>query len=270
MRVIPFLFLLVTGCMGQIGSNPGGDDDTTPGSAKQIFVSEVHPILSRCSGGTCHSTDGTSTAMVRFYSPNANTTYGVITAAPLTVGEFNSISPILTKIDAGHQNVSYTAGERTSILDWLAAEADERTPVNQPPPVDPTELLKAWSGCMTQANFDTAQMADKFGNSNALNGQACKNCHGSSAFGFTVSPDSTPYFTVISTSLSQMLKYFSVQQGAVIINMAAITNAGTAIVDHPQFDPANLPGFDAVQSFYDLTKTAQMAGGCGPSTLINP
>ncbi len=273
MRVIPLLVILVTGCMGQIGSPPpGGDDDQPPpdATARELFDSQVHPILARCGGGACHSTDAmTSTAQEHFYSPDTSTTYTAITAAPLTVGEFNSIAPILTKIDAGHQTVSYTPAERTKILDWLTAEADERSG-GQPPAADPTALLEAWSGCMTQDNFDTAQMAEKLGNSNASNGQACKNCHGDSAFGFTASPDSTQYFTAISTSQSQLLKYFSVSQGAVIINMAALTNAGQSIADHPRFDPTTLPGIDALQSFYDLTAAAQTAGGCGPSKLVNP
>jgi len=274
MRVIPLLFLVITGCMGQIGSNPppGGDDDQPPpdATAREIFDAEVHPILARCGGGACHSTDATaSTAMVHFYSTDASTSYTTITNARQTVGEFNSIAPILTKIDAGHQNVSYTTAERSAILDWLTAEADERSG-GQPPAADPTTVLEAWSGCMTQDNFDQALMAQKLGNSNASNGQACKNCHGNSAFGFTASPDSTQYFTAISTSMSQLLKYFSVSQGQVVINMEALNNAGLSIADHPRFDPVTLPGIDALQAFYTLTQQAQTQGLCGPSKLVNP
>ncbi len=271
MRAIPLVFLLVTGCMGQIGSTTPGDDNP-PGDAKSIFVSEVQPIVAKCQGVACHSIDATSSALAHWYSPTANTTYTAITAARPTTGEFNSIAPILTKIDAGHQGISYSTSERTSIIDWLSAESTERQG-SGPPPVDPTVLLGQWSGCMSQANFDTALMATKFGNSNASNGQACKNCHGSSAFGFTTSPDSVPYFEAISKSQSQLLKYFSVQAGGVVINMASLTNAGSAIVGHPPFDPTVLVGMPALQSFYDLTKsavTAAGAAGCGPTKITLP
>jgi hypothetical protein len=269
MRAVLLVVLAVTGCMGQIGSpTPGGDDDNSDKTAKQIFTSEVYQVVAKCQGGACHATTATSSAMGHWYAGDANSTYTAITAATVTVGNFNAIAPIITKIDAGHQGISYTASERSSIVDWLSAEETERAG-SGPPPVDPVALINTWSGCMTQENFDSAQMATLFGNSVAGNGQACKNCHTYGAEGFTVSPDSPQYLMTISTSQSQLLKYFSVRGNQVVLNMAAMTNAGTAIQGHPPFDASGLSGLPALQQFYDLTKTAQMAG-CGPTKITMP
>ena len=119
-------------------------------------------------------------------------------------------------------------------------------------------------------SFDTAQMPQKFGASQG-GGQACRNCHGGGAFGFAVDTNSLLYFTTISTSLSQLLKYFAVDAGAVTINMTALTNAGSgSITTHPLFDPMLLVGMPALQEFYNLTKTAQAAGPCAAPTAVNP
>ncbi len=275
MRAIPVvLFVVLTACTGAVGPNVQGDDDDDPPaeSAKELYVNNVHPTMARCNGPGCHAVDATASAAIgKFYIADANTGYTNIKGAGSIVGDFSSIAPILTKIDAGHQNIVYSGTERGDILDWLAAEltAQQMDPT-QPPPVDPAELLRNFSACMTQANFDTAQMAQLMGNASASNGQACKNCHPDGAFGFVTNPDSLQYFNTLSTSLSQLVKYFGVTAGAVTVSPGAMNNAGTAIVGHPPFVTENLSGYTAITQFYDLTKAAVTAGNCGPPKAVNP
>jgi hypothetical protein len=281
MRAIPLvLFMLLTACMGAVGPSPtpgGDDDDPIDASARELYVSNVHSIMARCGGNSCHAIDATATAAIsKYYTTDAGTTYTAIRTPPM-VGDFSSIAPILTKIDSGHQAIAYSATERSRILDWLAAELQEqRDNPNLPPPVDPAELLRTFSGCMTQDNFVAAQMPQLFGNASAANGQACKNCHLGGAFGFVTDPNANLYFSTLSSSLSQLVKYFGVTNGQVTINPGAMNNAGSGIPAHPPFITEQLgpngsgTGYAALQQFYDLTMQAQLAGNCGPPKAINP
>jgi hypothetical protein len=271
------VFVLATGCVGTLNQNPPGDDDDDPGpteEARTLYIENVHPIMARCSGGTCHSTDATASAAIgKFYTADASAGYTGITSAISIVGTYTEIAPVLTKIDAGHQGIVYSGAERTAILDWLAAEFEERKDDTGPPPVDPVALLKTFSSCMTIENFNQAQMAQLFGGMAALNGQACTNCHQSGGFGFTVSNQADIYFQLISTSMSQHLKYFSVLNGKVVLNGGALANAGTVIPDHPPFDPVNNQGQPALEEFYMLTDAATLAAGaagCGPAKIVDP
>jgi hypothetical protein len=270
--------LLVMGCVGQIdGTDPlDPDPDPDPGvAARTQYTQNVHPIMARCQGTACHSLDApASSAIGKYYVPDAAQTYIEITNAPSIVGGYESIAPIITKIDAGHQGVSYSGADRTAITAWLAAETRERADdPTQPPPVDPLKLLQEWSACMTLENFTAAQMPQRFGGLISTDQRACRNCHNDGAFGFTTSLSAQLYFNLVATSKSQNLKYFSVANGKVVINMGALTNAGTVLANHPPFDPVNNLGMPALQQFYDLTETARLEAGdlgCGEPKLINP
>lgn len=275
MRAIPLVFfMLLTACMGAVGPNPGpsdDDDDQPTESARELYISGVHPIMARCGGNGCHEIGATASgALGKFYTADAAAGYTAIRGSSPTVGDFSAIAPIITKIDAGHL-ATYTSADRNHILDWLAAEVSEQQDnPNLPPPVDSAALLRDFSACMTQANFDLAEMPLKMGNANASNGQACKNCHPDGAFGFVTNPDSLQYFTTLSTSMSQLVKYFGVTNGAVSVSTGALNNAGTAIIGHPPFTTEQLAGYAAITQFYDLTKTAVTAGNCGPPKAVNP
>jgi hypothetical protein len=264
---------LATGCMGQIGSTTPGDDEPGPDASAREAYEAVHPIMARCGGASCHAIDATATsALSKYQSADINAEYTAIKASPAVVGAYSEVSPILTKIDSGHQAITYSNADRTAILNWLSAElAEQQDDPTQPPPVDPAELLRNWSGCMTQANFDLAQVAELFGGGAQGNGQACRNCHQAGAFGFAIDTESLLYFNAISTSIAQLTKYFGVQNGEVVLSYGAMNNAGSgSIPQHPTYVTENLAGITALQEFYDLTKQAQTAGGCAPPTAINP
>jgi len=274
MRALPVLFFLVlSACTGAVGPNTGDDDDDEPdATGRELYIANVHPIMARCTGSGCHASDATaSAALGKYYVPDAAATYTLIKNSPSIVGDYSGVAPILTKINAGHQAVSYTNVDRDHILDWLAVElTDQQNNPNPPPPVDPVALLGTWSACMSLANFETAQMPELMGNASALNGQACKNCHPDGAFGFVTNPDALQYFTVLSTSMSQLVKYFGVTNGEIVVSPGAMNNAGTAIIGHPPFTAETLTGYTALTQFYDLTKAAVLAGNCGPPKAVNP
>jgi hypothetical protein len=266
--------LVVAGCVGDIPPDTGGttpDAGVTGGSmARTMYKANVHSITNRCTGGACHSVTGaTGGGSSRFSDSSADTSYDAIVRAPLTVGSFTATTAgILTKVAAGHQGITYTTGEISSITNWLNQEKTERNNGTNPPPVDPIEVLKKWSGCMTIANFNTAQMAQKWGALAASNQQKCLNCHGGGLYGFLLSDNAQTFFGAISTQKDYLLKYFTVDgTGKVIINMSSMTNAGVTLTNHPHFDPLNNLAMPALQTFYDSTLAAQTAGTCGPSTL---
>src|SRR5262249_61082001 len=99
-----------------------------------------------------------------------------------------------TKTAAGHNAITYTQGEIDKTTAWLNKEVEVRSNGNattpptgtgtESPSEATTRLLAQWSGCMSQANFDTAKMADAWGNLTASNGNRCKNCHVNAAEGF--------------------------------------------------------------------------------------
>lgn len=266
--------LVVAGCVGDIPPDTGGtqpDAGTTTGSmARTMYKNNVHSITNRCTGGACHSVTGAAGGGTsRFSDSNADTSYDAIVRAPLTIGSFTAASAgILTKIAATHNGITYTAGDISSITNWLNQEKTERNNGTNPPPVDPIEVLKKWSGCMTLANFNTAQMSQKWGSLAASNTQKCLNCHGGGLYGFVLSDVPATFFGAISTQKDYLLKYFTVDgAGKVIINVSSFTNAGVTIPTHPRFDPMNNLGMPALKTFYDSTLAAQTAGTCGPSTL---
>lgn len=268
--------LVVAGCVGDIPPDTAGggpDAGVTTGSmARTMYKSNVHAIMNRCTGGACHSVTGAAGGGVsRFSDSSADTSYDAIVRAPLTVGSFTPASAgVLTKISTAvpHNGMVYTAGEITSITNWLNQEKTERNNGTNPPPVDPIEVLKKWSGCMTIANFNTAQMAQKWGALAAGNNQKCANCHATGLYGFVLNENAQTFFGAISTQKDYLLKYFTVDgTGKVIINLASMTNAGVTLPTHPHFDPMNNLAMPALQTFYDSTLAAQTAGTCGPSTL---
>ena len=282
MRLLTTIFFLAaTGCVGDIGDeNGGGDDDPTdpPPSgrtAKEMFTSDVYPAIGKCSGPGCHDLNATSAALGKFYTPTSDATYDATVAAPSMVSTFSSLAPILTHVQAGHKGLSYSADEAAKITAWLAKETQERANPPPgggpppPPPFDPKVVLKEWSGCMTQANFNLANMTQAWSQLAADDGRRCVNCHTAGAAGFYISTNATTFFTQISTTTSFLLKYFSVNtaEKKVVVNTASFQSANI-INGHPTF-PLTNAGMIALQKLYDSTLAKKTAGTCDPPRLLD-
>jgi cytochrome c553 len=281
MRLLTMILFLAAGCVGSIGDESqggGGDDDTTTPppdtrAAKEIFKADVHPAVAKCSGAGCHDTNATSAALGKFYNTNPDTAYDATVIATTIVSTFSSIAPILTHVQAGHKGLSYTPDETTKITGWLAKETTERKAtggVNQPPPFDPKALLKVWSGCMSQENFNAAGMTAAWSGLAASNLQKCINCHNGAVGGFLIINNATQYFTALSTSTSTLLKYFTVNTAdkKVVVNTGSFV-AANMISGHPAFNPTTNAGMTALLKFYDSTLLRQTAGTCDPSRLTD-
>ena len=136
---------------------------------------------------------------------------------------------------------------------------------------DAKALLSTWSGCMSLANFQTANMAQAWGTLTTGSNQQCSNCHGTGAFGMIATTDETLFFKTVSEQTPYLVKFFSadVAGGKVIINTTSFKNAGVTIAGHPRFDPENHQGMTALKAFYDSTVARQVANACDPPRLIN-
>ncbi len=281
--VITAAFLLLTGCVGDVDDittpPPGTDGGTTVAKkGKENFIANVHPIVMRCSGAGCHSQPSV-TGMYGFAITDAGASYEEVIKLPTLIGTYTEASAaIFTKIAANHQGITYSVADKTKINTWFTQELADRntggggTP--PPPLVDATAKLREWSGCMKIADFNTAQMAQKWGALAASNAQRCANCHGGGGFAFmSGNGNATIFFDAITTQKDFLLKYFTVDaMGAVVVNQAAFTNAGVALPtsgtsNHPAFNPTTNAGMDALMLFYTAAKAHETAATCDPPRL---
>lgn len=282
--VITAAFLLLTGCVGDVDDINNPPDGTTDGGTtptakkgKENYVANVHPIMLRCAGAGCHSQGGV-TGMYGFAIGDASASYEEVIKLPTLIGTYTEASAaVFTKIAAGHQAITYSVDDKSKINAWFAQELADRntggggTP--PPPLIDSAAKLREWSGCMKLADFNTAQMAQKWG-ALAAGTMRCANCHGGGGFAFmSGNGNATPFFEAITTQKDFLLKYFTVDaMGLVIINQAAFNNAGVALPaggtsNHPAFNPTTNAGMDALMLFYTAAKAHQTAATCDPPRL---
>jgi hypothetical protein len=264
------------GCVGDFDSGPGLDPEPEPEpdpSGKMgptLYKRDVHPATAKCSGSVCHSIDAATAALGKWWTDDKDAAYGAITGAPSIVGTFSPIAPILTHIEAGHRDMTYSSDEQAKIVAWLAAETEERAndPM-QPPPFDAVAALQQWSGCMKLENFQTANMAPAWGNLVSFDQRKCLNCHQGGGDGFVVDTNAQAFFTMISTDRAYLLKYFSVDgvERKIVINTGSMQVAAELLAGHPKFNPTTNAGMTALQLFYDATVLEQTNNTCDPPRL---
>jgi hypothetical protein len=287
----------LVGCVGGISDTPpplpttpptdgvgGGGSGSAAVAARNLFDTTVYPIVAaKCIG--CHSSAGAVGNITGFVAPTATDGYVTAVGYQALIGDWTPTgAPILLKVAAGHNGQTYTADEKTKISAWLTQELAARagggtgsgSAGGESPAEATIRLTKEWSGCMTLANFQTANMK-AWGNARA-NNSACKTCHVNGEYGQIAADTDNPFFTVISTNKYYMAQYFSVDLSAgvatakVSINTRSFIGVGTALAphtEHPRFTLAGSTELAALQKFYDLTAASKAAGTCGPPTLTN-
>lgn len=290
----------LVGCVGGIetptndpppGGTGGGGSGPAAGEARKLFETNVAPILeANCIG--CHNSDGPVGNITGFVSADPIDAYTTAVGYQSVVGDWTPTgAPILTKITdtnktPSHQSINYSNDALSKITDWLAKELEARgsgggatNPQGENAAQITVRLLNEWSGCMTQANFEAADMR-AWGNVNAGGGGDCRTCHSQGEYGFVASNTSTLFFPYITEDKYYMLQYFAVDlsQGLaaakIIINDRSFEGVGRRLAphqQHPNFNPTNNNGYAALQAFYNSTMSAHTASGgnCGPSKLTN-
>lgn len=295
------ILLAIVAASGLVGCVGGIDTPTTPSTpppegvggggtgsaavaARAAFDNNVYPVVAaKCI--VCHSSAGPLGNITGFVAPQAADGYVTAVGYQALIGDWTPPgAPILTKIAAGHNNLTYSDPEKSQIADWLNAELAARvaapppgtTPTEETPAAATIRLTREWSGCMTLTNFQTANMK-AWGNMRA-NNSACKTCHVNGEFGEIASDVPEPFFATISTNKYYMAQYFTadlsqgVANAKIIINTRSFIGVGQGLTpheEHPRFQLENSDGLKALEAFYKLTMDAKTAGTCGPPTLTN-
>jgi hypothetical protein len=133
--------------------------------------------------------------------------------------------------------------------------------------VDTKAILKTWSGCMTLANFQAANMTTAWSTLITNDGKQCLNCHDQGEYNFIATDDETAFFAGITQHSYFMMKYFMVDNATekVIVNTISFKGAN-ATNGHPKFNADMNQGLTALQTFY--TSTAANTA-CGTPTMID-
>jgi hypothetical protein len=146
-------------------------------------------------------------------------------------------------------------------------QPDAGTPTPDVPTVDIKAVLTSWSGCMTLANFQAANMTTAWSTLTTTDGKQCLNCHDQGEYNFIASDDENAFFTGLSQHSYFMLKYFSVDAATmkVVVSTASFASAN-AKVGHPKFNVTMNQGITALDAFHAST-AANTA--CGAPTMID-
>lgn len=133
--------------------------------------------------------------------------------------------------------------------------------------IDLKAVFRQWSGCMTLANFQAANMAAAWSQLTTTDGKQCINCHEQGQYNFIASVDEAAFFAGLSQHSYFMVKYFSVDPATmkVIVNTQSFKAANNA-VGHPKFNADTNAGMTALNAFHAST-TANTA--CGAPTMID-
>jgi hypothetical protein len=292
----------LVGCVGDVdsmgpGDEPVNDPQTTNNpaggdlaAAKKKFDDNIYPMINmKCSGAACHSQAGTGGSVTKFVATLAVDGHKTATEYTALVGNFtSSAAPILTMIKGGnHKGATYASADEAKIVEWLDAEVTARNvpPGTTPPTTGETlsqateRVLSGFAGCMQYTDFQTANMANAWGNLTATNNQQCENCHATGGEGFIASRSSQFFYDVVSTKKYFFLQYFTVDltQGAtaakVVINQASflgVSQGQDPHREHPRFNATTNNGMTALTQFYNATMArVGQAGLCAPKPLQN-
>jgi len=275
-----FLLAASAGCSGILdpGSDPGitppggGPDAGTGGggsAAKQLFDTNVKPLLTNCNDAACHA--GPGTYPPKFLGTGDDTTwYDSVVATPEVTGNFDpSLASLISHLATTHQGLpAWTTAQTTDITNWMLAERDERglDDPNNTPPGDP---LAEWSGCMTLDNWNAAGMGD-WAQKTAEGGTVCSSCHGAGLKQFDTNTDSDTMFARNRYEVF-ITGFFTVTNGKVVPAYDKITTKSNGDNNHPTFQSGTGdPYYQKLQNFYDLTMAAKNAGTCGPAQFPAP
>jgi hypothetical protein len=287
--------LFAGGCVGDLTPvADDGDDDVTPdaggnntgGQARQMFESNVFPILSAKCGAGCHLT--TSASSTPFVAGAVATAYITATGFDAVVGNYTTTGAgIWTKVVPGPHNArTYTTDEQMKIQAWLAQEVTERNGTGPGPGPGPSEetpaqatarLISEWSGCLKLEDFTALNFGPSWANKGSNQGN-CEQCHSTGAYGFKAADDNTGMYETLSTNKYYMMAYFSpdisdpnLANAKMIPNFTNFQRVGLRQIphqEHPAFNTdLNDGAFQVLQQLYDRTMGYKMAGTCGPPVI---
>jgi hypothetical protein len=277
-----------------MGDDDGDDDGTSPdgggntgGLARQMFESDVFPILSVKCGAGCHLTSSASSTP--FVASTVGQAWITTVGFESVVGNFTTTgAPMYTLLVPGpHQGRTFTPAEQAKVTAWLAQEVEDRS--TGPGPTDggtggtetPAQatgrIISEWSGCLKQTDFEELGFGVAWANKGSNQGN-CEQCHTSGAYGFKANDDNAGMYTTLSTNKYYMLAYFAADisdpilaNAKMVPNYPNFTRVGLRQVphqEHPAFNTnLNDGAYQVLQQLYDRTMAYKAAGTCGPPII---
>jgi hypothetical protein len=151
--------------------------------------------------------------------------------------------------------------------DGPGAKADGGVKQPDAQTIDYKAIFKTWSGCMTLANFQAANMATAWSTLTTSDNKQCLNCHDQGQYDFIATDDEAAYFTKLSQHSYFLAKYFTVDPATmkVIVSTASFKSANSK-TGHPKFNAEANQGITALTTFHAST-AANTA--CGAPTMID-
>ncbi len=271
---------VIAGCVGAIepppqGGNGDGDGDgdgdisvdagtpDIPGSNDStpmaLFEQNVFPILqANCGSAGCHDSAGTDPKFVANQRSGSYDQFMIYKTQ--LIPNLATTDKLLINGGGNHKGATFTTSDLTAIETWLNAEKSDGGGGGTVSP------LSIWSGCMEFADWQAADVADRWADKNARGQGNCDACHNLGADGFMASNDDRRVFDNVAGSASFMQSYFTLNVAidGVIINRERLERVGNQEAPHGNHGSFNLNGnaMAALQQFYDLTKARLDAGNC--------
>jgi hypothetical protein len=254
-RIAVLALLVSAGCLHS--GVPGGPND---GSGRAVYAQKVQATLaSKCGSSACHS--GTANSPMKFLGadPGPSDDYAEIISHPEILGAFDPTTAlILTYVKAGHQGATYSKQDEKNIADWLAFEKERTKNI----PVDPIASgeLGRWASCMTETNWNTADMGS-WADKESSDGP-CQNCHFLGQYRFNTAPDSLTMFEMNRTDMF-VISFFTLKtenDGTVSVIPAydKLVRMGSGITNHATYN-VDITGdvyFKRLTAFHKLTQEA--------------
>jgi cytochrome c553 len=247
------LLLLVGACTGTIGED--GNEAAGGSEAEQMFASTVAPLLrSHCA--SCHEGAGSGPAFLG--AAGGDDDYSALLANARVVGGFQASSALLlTK--GSHAGVSWwTAEQQSTITAWLSAEAVGRGPGGV------TDIMAAWAGCMTVADWNESRMGE-WANKRTDQGATCGGCHADGEYGFHANPTSDIMFAQQRTQVG-ITSFFQVSAAGAKPSVAPSVDKLRSKCSGANLHPACAVDdqyVEYLQRFHKLTLARMEAGICG-------
>lgn len=272
---------------GEPGVDAGGGGGTEV-AAREIFDNDVAPLLQTMCA-SCHvdvaSAPGNA---LKFLGPEGTEMtdyYNLVVGYPSVTGGFEpGLASIVTK--GAHEGSGWwTPDQEATIEGWLEAEKAERADGSgggggdeDPVDADSRQLLAQWSGCMTIANWDAADMGD-WADKNAEGGTVCSSCHNDGLHRFNTNTTNNDMFAMNRYELF-IIGFFTVKlnldgTGEIIPAYDKLERMGNGTTLHPTFNycsaeqvengDCNDDDFLALEQFHQLTNQALAQGACGPA-----
>lgn len=252
------LLLALAACTGQVGD----EEDMDGGAGAAAYAGKVSNMIhGQCA--SCHEAAGSGPAFLG--AAGATDDYTAIVSNARVVGGFDPAKAlVLTKgTHAGAQ--WWTADQTSAITNWLTVERENFDAGAA------TDLMAAWAGCFTMANWTDSKMA-QWTAKQTDQGSTCGGCHAEGEYGFFANPTAQIMFDQNRTA-EGIASFFQVSaagaQPEVVASVDKLRSKCSGANLHPAC-AVDDQYVEYLQRFHALTRATMAAGTCPNTGYFDP